>query len=227
MIAYVVATMLLACACDEGAPQRAAAGREARKPAGLPIAWEFELKFEDPKRIDVGGTTYWYVLYTATNTSDTTQRFFPQFEIVTDKLHVFHTDMGISPAVFDAIYQRHKGLYRYLVPPSQAIGNVKAGEDNAIESVAIWRDVDLDANAFSIFVTGLSGETRLAPNPVFDPSKPESVKRTIGGLEVEEVVNPRYFTLRKTLQIEYGLPGSPDARKSAAVERREARWIMR
>lgn len=227
MIAYVVATMmLLGCAGDGGDPQRAAR-REARRPAGLPIAWEFELKFEDPKRIDVGGTTYWYVLYTATNTSDTTQRFFPQFEIVTDALKVFHTDLGISPAVFDAIYERHKGLYRYLVPPSRVIGNVKAGADNAVESVAIWRDVDLDANAFSIFVTGLSGEMRLEPNPAFDPAKPESVKRTIGGREVEEIVNPRYFTLRKTLQVEYGLPGSPDARKTAAVERRDARWIMR
>jgi len=40
-------------------------------------------------------------------------------------------------------------------------------------------------------------------------------------------LNPRYFTLRKTLEIRYTLPGSPQARPGAQPQRDEVRWIMR
>lgn len=207
------------------------------QPALNPIAWEFELRFEDPKRIEVsvpgrGTQTYWYMLYTVTNTSDRTQRFYPTFQIVTENLKVFDTDVGIPPTVFNAIRDLHKLQYKYLVAPAEAIGDLRTGEDNARESVAIWREIDLNVNHFSVFVAGLSGEANAVKNPAYDPETPES-----GALQLDVAAdgratakfpsNPRYFTLRKTLQIDYALPGAADARDSSAPRRLAVRWVMR
>lgn len=204
------------------------------EPSPNPISWELEFTFLDPQRIEVqlpGRQTpevYWYVVYTVTNTSGRSQRFFPMFQIVTEDLQVFDTDTGISALVFDAIRERHRITHKYLVHPTKAIGALLAGADNARESVAIWRQVDLSLNDFKVYVAGLSGETDFIRNPVYDPGKPET--REVGwlaGQPREQVVNPKYFTLRKTLEIPYTLPGSPAARPAAVPQRGQVRWIMR
>jgi hypothetical protein len=204
------------------------------EPAPTPISWELELKFVDPKRIEVllpgqtKPTVYWYMLYTVTNPGDRTQLFVPTFQIVTEDLRVIDTDMGISPLVFDTIRELHKATHPYLVNPTRAIGELRTGDDNARESVAIWRDVELSANNFSIFVAGLSGETRFVKNPKFE-SKAAETRKVVGadGREREVRVNPRFFVLRKTLEIVYALPGSPDLRGESGPQRQAARWVMR
>ena len=50
------------------------------------------------------------------------QRFYPMFQIVTEDLKVFDTDIGISPLVFETIREQHKVTHKYLVHPTQAIG---------------------------------------------------------------------------------------------------------
>lgn len=205
------------------------------QPAPWPIAWEFELRFHDPQRIEVQipgqskPQTYWYLLYTAVNTSDNTQPFFPIFELVTEDLRVFHTDVGIHPVVFEAIRQRHRNTHPELVSPREALGELRAGEDYARESVAVWRGVDLTAVNFSIYVAGLSGETQILANPAWHPDGAQTVRvsRPPSGFEYETELNPRYFTLRKTLEIRYRVPGSPRARASAAPVRVSTRWVMR
>jgi len=203
------------------------------QPSPTPVAWEFELAFEDPKRIDVfvpgeGTTTYWYMLYTVSNPGRQGQRFFPLFQIVTEDLQVVDTDMGINLRVFDEIAARHNKVYKYLVPPTQAIGALLAGDDNARESVAIWRGVDLSQTAFSIFVAGLSGETRVVENPAYKPGEPET-RSFIGpdGRPTAVTLNPKTFTLRKTLEVQYTLPGSKHARTVTAPQRGQVRWVMR
>lgn len=204
------------------------------QPSPYPVAWEFEFKFLDPQRIEVQlpGTcrpeVYWYLVYTVTNPGPRSQRFFPMFQIVTENLQVFDTDMGINPLVFDAIHERHKITHKYLVDPTQVIGVLLSGDDNARESVAVWRNIDLTLNSFSIYVAGLSGETQFLANPSFDPERPETgTVRGPAGQERQLVTNPRQFTLRKTLEIGYTLPGSPAARPAAVPERDTLRWIMR
>jgi hypothetical protein len=204
------------------------------KPSPTPIAWEFEFTFLDPKRIEVQipgqakPEVYWYVIYTVTNPSRTAQRFFPRFQIVTEDLQVFDTDMGISALVFDAIAERHRVTHKYLAHPTKAIGALLSGDDNARESVAIWRGIDLTENDFRVYVAGLSGETRFVQNPTYKPGKPETVKeRGPDGHEREVTVNPKNFTLRKTLEIRYTLPGSPQVRTQVEPVRGETKWIMR
>ena len=203
-------------------------------PSPTPVGWEFEFRFLDPERIDVQlpgqsePETYWYIVYTVVNTSGRSQKFFPLFQIVTDDLRVYDTDIGIGTLVFDAIRERCKITHPYLVDPTKAIGPLLTGEDNARESVAIWRNVDLTRNGFKVYVAGLSGETQLVRNPSYDPKQPEVIEVTgPDGRVIEQTTNSKYFTLRKTLEIGYTLPGSPAALPNAVPERGATRWIMR
>lgn len=229
----LLATLQLATGGDPVAAQQSVGDGPA--PAPYPLSWEFELKYLDPRRIEVllpgrsEPETYWYMVYTVINKSDRTQQFFPQFEVVTDDLQVAEADMGINPLVFAAIKERHKITHPYLVHPTEAIGPLQVGDDNARESVAIWRDVDLTRSpSFKVFVAGLSGENKVVKNPSYDPGKPETVKQVDQqGVEREVPVNSRYFTLRKTLEIDYQLPGSLDQRRRGAPQRLRQRWILR
>jgi hypothetical protein len=168
------------------------------------------------------------MVYTATNTSGRTQHFFPMFQIVTEDLRTTESDMGISPLVFEAIKERHRLTHPYLVHPTKAIGDIRSGEDNAVESVAIWPEIDLDVNQFKVFVGGLSGEKEIVRNPTYDPSSPQTETVTgENGRERVQAVNPKYFTLRKTLEIPYTFPGSAATRSRVEPVRGKIRWIMR
>jgi hypothetical protein len=220
----------LVLAAAQGDPETA----NGPQPSPYITSWELEFKFLDPQRIEVQlpgadrPEVYWYLVYTVTNPGPRSRRFFPMFQIVTENLQAFDTDMGISPLVFDAIRQRHKITHKYLVDPTRVIGALLSGDDNARESVAIWRNIDLTLNSFTVYVAGLSGETQFLPNPSYDPQKPEKERMTASdGQARVAVTNPQQFTLRKTLEIRYTLPGSPAARPEATPERTAVRWIMR
>ncbi len=204
------------------------------QPAPWPIAWELRFEHAPPQRILVqlpgesSPREYWYLLYRVINTSATTQHFYPLFELVTEDLRVVPTDMGVSPLVFEAIRERHREGYPELLPPSEAVGPLPAGEDYARESVAIWRATDLPGNRFTIFVGGLSGEARVVPNPAYDPAAPETIEvPDLFGQLRPVVVNPRYFTIRKTLELDYLLPGSPAQHWQIAPVLERRRWVMR
>src|SRR5262245_58266349 len=200
MLTTLATTVLLLAPQNKPAPEIG----EGPKPSPTPISWELKLEYLEPRRIEVGGTTYWYLVYTVTNTSSLTQRFFPTFQLVTEDLKVLDTDTGISADVFSEIKRLHALTHRYLVHPTAAIGDPPAGEDNARESVAIWRADEISGNNFTIYVAGLSGEARLVKNPAYDPKKPEATTvKTADGREREVVTNPKYFTLRKTLELRY------------------------
>lgn len=204
------------------------------QPSPTQIAWQLEFEHAAPKRIEVqlpgddAPTVYWYLLYEVTNPSPRTQHFFPMFQLVTDDLSVVDTDKGISPLVFDAIKTRHQRTHPYLVHPTKAIGELLTGDDHARQSVAIWRADMTDANAFDIYIAGLSGETRAVANPDYDPTEPEvATLMTEGGQPIERTVNPPKFILRKTLQLGYRLPGSAKARGVVEPIQTRKIWILR
>lgn len=205
------------------------------EPSPSQVTWELDFEFQPPRRVHVQlkgekePVSYWYMLYTVTNESPRTQRFFPMFQLVSDDLQVHVTDLGISPQVFQVIRERHRRTHPYLVSPTQAIGDIRSGDDNAIESVAIWRADIVPGKQFTVYIGGLSGETKSLPNPSYDPSKPESVdQRDEKGRPMKKIVNPRRFTLRKTLQLNYILPGSVAGQRALlSPELSSKSWIMR
>ncbi len=234
MLRLLAATVLFLAVPGSAAQESEPAVGVGPEPSPTPISWEFDFKYVPPRRIEVqlAGSdrpeVYWYMLYTVTNTSRTTQRFYPTFELVTEGLQVIPTDMGISPIVFDAIRERHKITHKYLVHPTKAIGDLRMGDDYARESVAIWRASDLNVTEFKIYIAGLSGEACVMRNPAYNPDEPETKEITAAdGRRREVTINPKYFTLRKTLQLSYTLPASEQARKQIAPRLDDARWIMR
>jgi len=224
----LLATMILLGPAQSAAPR----ADEGPMPAAHPISWELRFEYLAPRRIEVqtAGSdhpvVFWYMVYTAINTSNTTRRFHPTFQLVTEDLRVFNTDSGISPIVFDAIRERHKLTHPDLVHPTQAIGDLRRGQGYARQSVAIWRDVDIRGNHFIIYVAGLSGEARIVANPTYQPTEPQAAAADSKDSSAL-ADNPKYFTLRKTLEIRYLLSGSPASRRSADPVRESTRWIMR
>lgn len=193
----------------------------APEPSVVPKSWALEFEFFDPQRISVvlpgetAPTTFWYVLYTVTNPGDREVLFYPQFDLVTDTLEVVRGGDNVSPSVFDAIRARHHKLHPFLVAPLKVSGKLLRGADNARTSVAIFRGIDPGASHFTLYVAGLSGEVARVRNPRFDPARPATEQ------------NPQFFTLRKTLAIEYDLPGDVASRKEARPIRGRRSWVMR
>jgi hypothetical protein len=225
-VAPLLSLMLLA-------PQVSTFDRVGDGPEPSPTlsSWQLDLRFNEPRRIEVlvpGSSqpeVYWYVVYTVVNTSSRTQDFRPNFQIVTEDLRVIDTDVGVHPLVFNSIRELHRVSHPDLLPPSQAGGELRVGVDNARESVAIWRPFELKYNHFTVYVAGLSGELKFVKNPSYDSSKPETEPTSLpqqgaGG-------NPKFFVLRKTLELRYNLPGSVTARPLVQPERLDMRWILR
>lgn len=300
------------------APLQEAVG-QGPAPSAVPVSWELEFQFLDPRRVAVQlpgqskPEVFWYMVYTVVNTSPRTQRFFPTFQLVTEDLQVLDTDRAIPPLVFDTIRERHRLTHPRLVHPTKAIGPLRSGNDYALESVAIWREGDVRVNNFTVYVAGLSGETRFiggrgqadagrrtaarramlaarragAPEPEAEASAdsdPPTPDRAAGqpaspaddaspaaeetapadvepadrsepadkGDRAAERDQPargqdaapadsastadapgspagtrKRYVLRKTLEIRYAVPGSPDARLRAEPIRLSVRWVMR
>ncbi len=207
---------LLACFCGS-----ASALAQVLKPSRAPVSWELKFSFSDPQRISLTlpganqPTVYWYMLYTVENDTDREVAYYATAELVTSSLQVIKGGEQISPTVYDAIKARHKITHPFMIDPSRVSGTLLQGEDNAKTSMVVFRQFNYEDNAFSIYFSGLSGEIKQQPNPSFDASQPESKK------------NPRTFTLRKTLEIKYELPGDETTRRQAKPMRRERRWVMR
>lgn len=184
-------------------------------------SWVLDIKFHDPQRItltlpgDKHETTSWYVLFEVTNNTGQDVEFYPSFRLVTDTLQVVEGGSNISPSVYEAIIARHKNDHPFLAPPPKITGPLLQGEDNARTSLAVFRMFDKEANGFTIYIGGLSGEIVRVNNPGFDVNEEESA------------VNPRFFILRRTLAIAYELPGDPDTRIMAKPVRRSREWVMR
>lgn len=191
----------------------------APQPNPVPKSWELKFDFDDLQRIEVRvpgeakPRVYWYMLYTVVNNTGRDVNFFPEFEIVTDKFQVIPAEMAAPPAVFEAIKKLHGEQYPHLVQPIKAIGKLLQGEDNGIDSVAIFPQIPLQVNNFTVFVGGLTGENVRMKNPAWRPDSPKDVKET--------------FVLNKTLRIVYRLPGDPQFRDTVLPMRLVRDWVMR
>ncbi|HUW81649.1 MAG TPA: hypothetical protein VMZ31_02485 [Phycisphaerae bacterium] len=230
------ALMLLAATCGL-LGQATSAGPDMARLASGGADWQFDFEFTAPRRIVVKlpgherPQVYWYTIYRATNNTGRDRLLFPAFEVLYqtgDSVGRVEADMGTNPAVFAAIKQKHTKAYPFLAEPVLAIGRLLQGSDNARTSVAIWPPIDERADRFSVYVAGLAGRTELVRNPHYDRSQPETTKAALpDGTEVSVTVNPRFFTLRKVLRIDYEFRGDPEARRSQHPVEAGRSWVMR
>jgi len=213
----------------------------APQPALVSNTWELKFTYSKPEPIAVNkldGTIkwYWFMTYKVTNHTDTDRQFLPKFTIATDEADVIQANRNIPTRVFKAIKQRLQNSL--LEFPVEVTGTLKPGEDQARESMLVWPAFDRDVDFLDVFVTGLSGETTKVLNPktdkpLIDPQSlkpvinPRTGKALIDPQTNRPKVNPRPLLLRKTLMLEYQLPGSTLHPQHLAVLFKKKLWVMR
>lgn len=222
-----------------------AAARATPEPSPTPEAWELKLEPSPPMRIQVGSgssrTVYWYMLYKVSNQTGVDREFHLEVvrvneiasEVPADqaaahpaqaaKITVDPAIVGVPAPVFKAIKELHAKTHPFLVQPYDAISKLRQGDDNAITSVIVFKDLDPRVSRFTLYISGLSGETLSLPNPAYDARLDAKSKKTGD----ENDANPKYFFLRKTLAMPYTLPGDPNTRRSATPALGRMTWVMR
>ncbi len=182
-----------------------------------PGIWTVEVRYEHPQMIelktqDTGQVRrFWYVLMTATNNSGRDIDFYPLCELMTDTLQIIPQGASVAPAVIEQIKLLHQSQYPFLEGIAQTSNRLLQGENNAKELVMVWPDFDPNAREFSIFVGGLSNETAVIDHPN----------------EKDQNGNPKKIYLRKTLQLDYTIPGEARFRDDRKIEFLEKSWVMR
>lgn len=185
------------------------------EPSPYPTSWELTFKHDTPRRIviEIPGhgspKAYWYMTYTATNNTTEEQIFLPTFELVTKEGKVIRSDTEQSSVVFDSVAQRERS--KPLQSALDLQGRILIGEDQAKYGVAIWEEPEAELGSFSIYVSGLSGETAVLKD---SQEKPIADK------------DGKPITLRKTLKIDYTVRGDELYANDAIISNGES-WVMR
>jgi hypothetical protein len=111
------------------------------------------------------------------------------------------SDMGVSPAVFEAI--KKKEHLKYLQSNDTIGGELLQGEDQSKDGVAIWPEPRLRMGTFTIFCAGFWGETALVK------------------------VGDKDVTLHKTLQLTYHLDSDENHPGGGDLVQKDEQYIMR
>lgn len=186
------------------------------EPSPYPVSWELKFEYDTPRRIVVevpGSSTpkaYWYMTYTVTNQTDQDREFFPAFTLVTKDGKAIRSDKGVPKAVFDKIKLRTGN--NLLESPIKVADVLRVGEDQARDGVAIWEEPDPEMGSFSIFVTGLSGESVALTGSDGQPITDKDGKP---------------FILFKTLQLDYTVSGDEVYPGIDPIRKTHWRWVMR
>jgi hypothetical protein len=212
------------------------------KPSPYPVSWELTFKHSAPKRILItpkGSRTaeaYWYMTYTVTNRTKDSRKFLPVFEMLTDDDKVIRSDgAAVPPVVLDTIRRREKAD---LKSNDQIAGVLRVGDDQAQDGVAIWREPLVRMGQFSIFVTGLSGESVMVDDfghtlqlnadgkQVWKDGEDEN-REPIWKEPVFKNEKKKPAVLWKALQMRYHMPGDDKYPGQDVVELVDEEWVMR
>lgn len=181
---------------------------EYPKPSPYPKSWELKFEHGTPTRIVVTTAdsnvpkAFWYMTYTVTNNTNQEQLFLPAFELLSQDGRVVRNDFKIPKGVFELIKKR-EGM-RFLQQAAAVGGELRLGPDQAKDSVAIWPEPMSEMGSFSIFCSGLSGETARVKGP-----------------------DGKELILRKSLQLNYLVRGDDVFPGEDEVNENSEEWVMR
>jgi len=213
-----------------------------------PDTWQLDLELHgNPQQIyirlpgDSEGRRFWYLLYTITNNTGRDIEFYPQFDLYTDTFKLVHAGVRVPRAVFEAIQKRYDKTIPLLEPENMVTGRILIGQDNARDSVAIFQEFDPNATGARIFIAGLSNETVTVTMPTPSNTTPaienaadqsETGQNTVGPDNIrqdktEKNTLGRNVLLRKTLMLEYQVPGDNLNPGEKVMLYRRRNWIMR
>jgi hypothetical protein len=212
-----LAAALVACLVS---PPRA---RAYPKPSPAKVSWELDFQHGTPTRItvrtpsDVAPKAYWYMTFSVTNNGNDEQTFLPVFELVDERGNVHRSDQNIPQAVFDAVKAREGK--KLMEPIAKVTGRLLVGADQARDSVAIWPEPMERMGTFQIFVGGLSGEAVWYKDGQETPLSKADWTKT----KPEDAGT----ILRKSLEIDYHVPGDEYYPGRDRVIKKDERWVMR
>ena len=174
----------------------------------VPTSWQLDFKYHHPRAIAVrlpGETvprTYWFLTYTVTNNSGEDQNFVPEIMLLTDAGDLVRANRNIPPRVFATIHQELSNPL--LRSPTEVVGRLLQGPDNAVDGVAIWPMPEHDVNHVTFFIQGLSGETYEVQAP-----------------------SGKTHLLRRTLMLDYQTPGSIEKQPRKPWLFKGEKWVVR
>ncbi|MDO8301617.1 MAG: hypothetical protein Q7T18_00095 [Sedimentisphaerales bacterium] len=183
----------------------------------LPGTWTLDVTFENPQQICVripGNNTltrFWYMILTLTNDTGHDVRLYPDIWLTTDTFQSVQASKDAIENVFNKIRTRHQGRYPFIEPFEFVDKMVLQGADNAKDLAVIFPDFDPCAKQVSIFIGGLSNETAIVNHPT----------------EKDQNGDPVKVVLKKTLELQYAIPGDPSQRDSQTLDFIDKRWVMR
>lgn len=155
--------------------------------------------FKDPET----GKHFWYMTYDVVNNTGKEVRFAPRIDLVVDDGRILAQGEGVSSG---AVRQLKKYLKNELLEDQfEILGEVLPGKEHAKSGLVMFRADDLEPTELTVMVQGLSRETEKRAHP-----------------RTGEPV-----TLRKTVRIDYLVPGDPKPRGSTTYPIVSREWIFR
>lgn len=193
----------------------------APEPSLVPLTgtWQLDIRFHgSPQRIVVRfpgfdqPKAFWYLPYTITNNTGQDVDFYPDVEIFTNTFKLSKAGRGVRKSVFNAIQSRHSHTIPLMEPEEHVTGRILQGQDNQRDSVIIFEDIDPNANEVKIFFSGLSNESAIIESPIY--KNPTTGKG-------------RDILLKKTLMLQYQMPGDALNQDQKVMLYRKRQWVMR
>lgn len=184
----------------------------APEPNPVPQRWQFDvrvgdLRFTKTESPDGQIRGYYFLTYRVVNNAREDLLLAPLFELTTEKGEVLRSGRDVPQGVTRKILDE---IDNPLVQDQISIlGTLLQGEENGREGVVIFSAPSLEAREFTIFASGFSGETA-----VYEVRDPKT------GVVRKE-------TLRKTLGLDYKIPGDMVDRVNEPIPLFEKRWVMR
>lgn len=172
---------------------------------------------------------WWYMTFRVENREEKPIMFIPRIEVVTDTGRIRSCNEPVPQQVYNTVYRICGNA---LAEPMLKIAGMQhPGKDFIHDSLAIWPAVEgEDVDAFSIYVSGIYGETQ----PVNDPAtgKPllAPAKDAITGAEKKDkdgqtVMEP--VELHRTLRLDYVCPGTVKGVHAADIRLVSSDDVMR
>ncbi len=155
--------------------------------------------YKDPQ----SGQSYAYITFDLLNSTGADRRFAPRFELLLDDGVVVASGSEVPSKVTRAI---KTALGDPLVEDQfQVLGTVLEGKENARRGLVVWRMTETEPTEATVFITGLSRMSDKNPHP------------TSG----EPLVR------RRTMRVDYVIPGDAIAHTTVSYEPGKIEWIMR
>ncbi len=148
-----------------------------------------------------------YMTYKVVNNTGQDLLFAPSLEMSTDEGSLIRAGREVPAEATRRILESLQNPF--LQDQISVVGPLLQGEENAREGLAVWLLPDVSVAELTVYVAGLSGETRAIETK---DSKTGETNRTL---------------LRKTMMIKYFGPGEVDPASGNEIYRADDRWILR